>query len=226
MLGSVAPTATGRRRRGPSRHRLSQLGLPSFAAQPPATLVNMAVAALRRHRASPPRCRKHASRPSPSPAPRASGSRPVFTQVSVGKTTRGVTKTRQGHPLFGTRYYDPSVGRWTQQDPVAGSIADPGSVNRYAYVRCDPVNFTDPDGRSPLGAVGRFFKRCGRGIQKIGYAAAGFALFDLPFAAAHASEVAAGGATAAGLAAAKVSGVIAAAYFATACVVGHQGKHD
>jgi hypothetical protein len=42
--------------------------------------------------------------------------------------------------LFGARYYDPSVGRWTQQDP-SGQEA-----NAYAYVGGDPVNFVDPDG--------------------------------------------------------------------------------
>jgi RHS repeat-associated protein len=57
---------------------------------------------------------------------------------------------------FGTRYYDPSVGRWTQQDPVAGSIDDPGSLNRYVYVGDDPVNFTDPAGllRLNVSALG------------------------------------------------------------------------
>lgn len=47
--------------------------------------------------------------------------------------------------LVRTRYYDPSVGRWTQQDAVAGSIGDPSTVNRY--VGCDPVNYVDLDGR-------------------------------------------------------------------------------
>lgn len=47
---------------------------------------------------------------------------------------------------FGTRYYDPSIGRWTQQDPVAGSIMNPGTLNRYVYVACDPINGTDPTG--------------------------------------------------------------------------------
>lgn len=41
---------------------------------------------------------------------------------------------------FGARYYDPSVGRWTQQDP-SGQDA-----NAYAYVGGDPVNFVDPSG--------------------------------------------------------------------------------
>ncbi len=43
-------------------------------------------------------------------------------------------------PLFGTRYYDPSVGRWTQQDP-SGMDANP-----YSYADCDPVNKVDPTG--------------------------------------------------------------------------------
>jgi uncharacterized protein RhaS with RHS repeats len=48
--------------------------------------------------------------------------------------------------MFGTRYYDPSVGRWTQQDALAGSIDDPSTVNRYVYAGCDPVNFVDSEG--------------------------------------------------------------------------------
>lgn len=45
----------------------------------------------------------------------------------------------------GRRFYDPSVGRWTQQDPL-NQIADLREANRYVYVGCDPVKFTDPTG--------------------------------------------------------------------------------
>jgi RHS repeat-associated protein len=48
---------------------------------------------------------------------------------------------------FGTRYYDPSIGRWTQQDPAGGSIASPGQANAYGYVGGDPTNAVDPTGR-------------------------------------------------------------------------------
>jgi RHS repeat-associated protein len=41
---------------------------------------------------------------------------------------------------MGARYYDPAVGRFTQQDPV------PSHGNLYSYVGDDPVNFTDPSG--------------------------------------------------------------------------------
>ncbi len=48
---------------------------------------------------------------------------------------------------FGTRYYDPSVGRWTQQDPIGGSIASPSEIDRYLYVADNPLNKIDPSGR-------------------------------------------------------------------------------
>ena len=44
---------------------------------------------------------------------------------------------------FGARYYDPALGRWTQHDPIAGNLANPKTLNRYAYAGCDPVNNTD-----------------------------------------------------------------------------------
>ncbi len=47
---------------------------------------------------------------------------------------------------YGTRYYNPGFGRWSQQDPVRGQLNDPTSLNRYLYASDDPVNFTDPSG--------------------------------------------------------------------------------
>ena len=49
---------------------------------------------------------------------------------------------------FGTRYYNPGFGRWSQQDPLRGQLKDPTSLNRYVYAGDDPVNFTDPSGKS------------------------------------------------------------------------------
>jgi RHS repeat-associated protein len=48
---------------------------------------------------------------------------------------------------FGTRYYNPGFGRWSQQDPLRGQLNDPTSLNRYVYAGDDPVNVTDPSGK-------------------------------------------------------------------------------
>jgi RHS repeat-associated protein len=40
---------------------------------------------------------------------------------------------------FGTRYYDTADARWTQTDPIAGSINNPKMLNRYVYVGNKPT---------------------------------------------------------------------------------------
>jgi RHS repeat-associated protein len=51
---------------------------------------------------------------------------------------------------FGTRYYEPTLGRWTQVDPVRGSIGKPESLAPYPYSLNDPVNLVDPGGDLPF----------------------------------------------------------------------------
>ena len=58
---------------------------------------------------------------------------------------------------FGARYYDPTVGRWTQQDPIAGSLFSANGLNRYTFVGDDPVNQVDPSGASGVFGV---FQNC------------------------------------------------------------------
>jgi len=45
---------------------------------------------------------------------------------------------------FGARMYDPCLGRWTTQDPLAEKY--PG-ISPYAYCAGNPMNLVDPDGR-------------------------------------------------------------------------------
>lgn len=44
------------------------------------------------------------------------------------------------------RYSSANLGRFLTADPQLGTIGDPQSWNRYAYVRNNPMNFTDPTG--------------------------------------------------------------------------------
>jgi len=48
-----------------------------------------------------------------------------------------------GHYYYRARYYDPSIARFIQEDPI-GFIA--GDINIYNYVQNSPLDFTDPFG--------------------------------------------------------------------------------
>ena len=55
-----------------------------------------------------------------------------------------------GLDYFGARYYASRSGRFTTVDPaldIQAALTDPQRWNRYAYVRNNPLRFTDPDGR-------------------------------------------------------------------------------
>jgi RHS repeat-associated protein len=47
---------------------------------------------------------------------------------------------------FGPRYDASSLGRFMSPDLLAGHVSDPQTLNRYAYVRNNPLNLTDPTG--------------------------------------------------------------------------------
>lgn len=45
------------------------------------------------------------------------------------------------------RYYDPSVGRFTQMDTWQGRLQEPVTLHKYLYANGDPARFVDPSGR-------------------------------------------------------------------------------
>lgn len=47
---------------------------------------------------------------------------------------------------FGHRWYDPAIGRFTQQDSIE-TLADPSRANRYEYAGGNPINYVDPTGQ-------------------------------------------------------------------------------
>jgi RHS repeat-associated protein len=50
------------------------------------------------------------------------------------------------------RYYQPETGRFITKDPWPGDVWQPGTLNRYVYVRNNPVNGIDPGGLEGSGA--------------------------------------------------------------------------
>ena len=47
---------------------------------------------------------------------------------------------------YEARYYNSHIGRFISIDPWSGDITDPQSLNKYAYVRNNPLKYTDPSG--------------------------------------------------------------------------------
>ncbi len=81
---------------------------------------------------------------------------------------------------FGTRYYDPQLGRWTQKDPVGGSVGKIGSGNPYVYADNVPTMLTDPSGRdtNPIGVFEEcFHSAIATFIEDAGYIIGAFATF-------------------------------------------------
>ena len=51
---------------------------------------------------------------------------------------------------YNARYYNPTLGRFISADTIVPSPGDPQSLNRYAYVRNNPLKYTDPSSLAPI----------------------------------------------------------------------------
>ncbi len=58
---------------------------------------------------------------------------------------QGLQDRSTGWVKYGARWYDPTTGRWTQQDTLDAPL-DPLNANRYAFAANDPINNSDPLG--------------------------------------------------------------------------------
>jgi RHS repeat-associated protein len=47
---------------------------------------------------------------------------------------------------YNARYYDPHIRRFTQPDDIIQNVYNPQDLNRYSYVRNNPIRYTDPSG--------------------------------------------------------------------------------
>ena len=66
---------------------------------------------------------------------------------AYGYTGREPDET--GLIYYRARYYDPTIGRFTQRDPIGLQ----GGLNQYAYTNNNPVNLTDPSGNLPKSPI-------------------------------------------------------------------------
>ena len=78
---------------------------------------------------------------------------PYGMQTSASETVAnpwryagGLLDSQTGLTKFGTRYYDPDLGRFTQRDPSGQDLP-------YAYAAGNPINNTDPSGLFGLSTV-------------------------------------------------------------------------
>jgi RHS repeat-associated protein len=51
------------------------------------------------------------------------------------------------------RYYDPETGRFTRRDDYAGNVIEPISLHKYIYGNANPINSTDPSGKTTLNEL-------------------------------------------------------------------------
>lgn len=83
---------------------------------------------------------------------------PFGTTTATGSTSgsasqfTGRENDGTGLYFYRARYYSPTLQRFISEDPMGFNAGDP---NLYAYVANDPVNNTDPSGRSLIGRIVR-----------------------------------------------------------------------
>ena len=65
----------------------------------------------------------------------------------------GKEKDDSGLYYYGARYYDDALGRFMAADSILPSVYDPQQLNRFAYVRNNPIKLIDPDGHAPKSSA-------------------------------------------------------------------------
>ena len=69
---------------------------------------------------------------------------------------------------YNARYMDPQLGRFVSADDTISNPFDPQDLNRYSYVRNNPINFVDPSGHN------WFSKLIGAIAGAVAFVASGF----------------------------------------------------
>lgn len=82
---------------------------------------------------------------------------PVQHATLAYKFTGKERDLETGSDDFGARYLRSNMGRFMSPDPLGGGLLDPQTLNKYSYVRNNPINLTDP--------TGLYTADCGSGVK-------------------------------------------------------------
>ncbi|MDE6088139.1 MAG: hypothetical protein K2G25_07105, partial [Oscillospiraceae bacterium] len=78
---------------------------------------------------------------------------PVTDDVNAFRYCGEYFDTETGTIYLRARYYQASIGRFTQRDTVTGKIGDPLTLNLYTYAHNNPVLYFDPSGHFIITAL-------------------------------------------------------------------------
>jgi RHS repeat-associated protein len=92
-------------------------------------------------------------------------------RMPAGNTGKGNVANSLIH--YGVRYYDPTTGRWTQQDPE-DHLGSTTQGDRFLFAGSDPINLSDPTGFSEASEF-YAYAGGGSGIVAFGCGVAGVA---------------------------------------------------
>ncbi len=81
----------------------------------------------------------------PYGAKRVADGSPLPTQMDYTFTGQK-SDDSTGLMFYNARYYDTTLGRFTQADTIVPGAFNPQTLNRYAYALNNPVRYTDPTG--------------------------------------------------------------------------------
>jgi RHS repeat-associated protein len=70
--------------------------------------------------------------------------------------------------FYNARYYDPSLGRFTQADTIIPQPGNPQAWDRYAYVLNNPLAYTDPSGHFLINDRAKTMETCGPDNRECG----------------------------------------------------------
>jgi RHS repeat-associated protein len=88
------------------------------------------------------------------------------TSVTNYKYTDQELDVSTGLYNYDARLYDPVIGRFISADSIVQDLYDPQLLNRYSYVRNNPLKYVDPDGHAVETAWDAF--NIALGVQSFG----------------------------------------------------------